>query len=109
MNIEEAKKMEGTEFIYQFSDGDTIPAYVKKFDPEIGLTCFSLQTETVKGWKPSPGSKHLDSDGTFCVLAVDFDNHPLEKALMVLDEIQSTGVRVQTPKSQFGQFAGCAF
>lgn len=32
MTREEAKAMEGTEFIYEFADGDTMSAYVKKVD-----------------------------------------------------------------------------
>jgi len=52
MNIQEAKAMEGTEFTFIFEDGDTIQAYVKKFDPEIGMSCYTLETETVMGYQP---------------------------------------------------------
>jgi hypothetical protein len=50
ISTEEAIKMQGVEFTYIFEDGDSIPAYVKKFDPETGkLTCYSLEAETEEG------------------------------------------------------------
>ena len=54
MKIEEAKAMQGTEFIYVYADGDEIPAFVKKFDPEVGLTCMSLEAETRDGYRGHP-------------------------------------------------------
>ena len=90
MTIEEAKKMEGTEFIFVYEDGDEIKAYVKKFDPKIGLTCMSLETESRDGWKGNPETQHED-DGTFCVIGHDFKNGSLNRALFTLDKIKSTG------------------
>jgi len=63
MNKVDLKSLEGTEFTYIFEDGDTIRAYVKKADPEIGVTCMTLETETAKGWKPDD----LEEDGTFAL------------------------------------------
>jgi len=89
LTIEEAKAMEGTEFTYIDPDGDTIQAYVKKFDPEVGLTCYSLSDKTDRdGWSPIVP---VESDGTFCCIAMDFKNTPIEQALFDLCEIRDTG------------------
>jgi hypothetical protein len=104
LTIEEARKMIGTEFDYIFENGDSIRAYMKKFDPEIGLTCMSLDTITEKGWK-DPNS---EEDGTMCVIAFDFKcGHKLSEALSKLEEIRDTGKYVGTPQSGFG--VSCAF
>lgn len=97
MTPEEAKEMIGTEFVYVFEDGDTIPAYVKMFDPEIGFTCLSLETQTAEGWKPEKDDPGLEEDGTFCVIGYDSDNysHVMETALKCLTEIKETGKRVK--------------
>lgn len=88
--IKEAKAMEGTEFTYIYSDEDSIRSYIKKFDPEIGLTALTIEIATKNGWV-SPGKK--ESDGTWCVLGSDFSypSHTLENALKVLDIIKTTG------------------
>jgi hypothetical protein len=104
LTIEEAKKMIGTEFDYIFEDGDSIRAYVKKFDPEIGLTCMSLDIVTEKGWK-NPNS---EKDGTMCVIAFNFRRgHKLLIALYKLEEIRNTGKYVCVPQDGFG--VSCAF
>lgn len=92
MDIEHAKKMLGTEFVYHFEDGDTIKAYVKAFDPEIGLTCYSLEMFTDEGWSPDSDTEK-ELDGTYCVMAHSFKNgwHSLAEALEALQEIEDTG------------------
>jgi hypothetical protein len=105
MNIEEAKAMEGVEFDYIFEDGDTIRAYVKKFDPEIGLTCLSLETETKLGWRPSEG---IEEDGTFCVVAYDLKHSPESFSYLIaaLEKIK-TGTYFY---KEYGiSFIGCPF
>ena len=88
---EEAKAMEGTEFIYEFSDGDTIPAFVKKFDPEVGLTCMTLATESTRdGYRP-PLSQEIEADGTWCVMGYAFTRTSLDAALAALTIIRDTG------------------
>jgi len=90
MTPEEAKKMEGTEFIYVYEDGDTIQAFVKKYDPKIGLTCLTLETESRMGHR---GQKQ-EADGTWCVVALDFmkeGRKAKKKALRWLEKIRDTG------------------
>jgi len=94
MDIEEAKAMEGVEFIYEYSDGDTVPAFVKKFDPEVGLSCLSLATETTRdGWT----ADEVEEDGTWCVIGVQLkfseyhSNHTMATALAVLAVIKEMG------------------
>lgn len=42
ITIEEAIAMQGEGFTYVFSNGDTMKGYVKKFDPKVGLSCWSF-------------------------------------------------------------------
>ncbi|KKS16773.1 MAG: hypothetical protein UU74_C0033G0005 [Candidatus Woesebacteria bacterium GW2011_GWA1_41_7] len=108
MTPEEMKLMIGTEFTYIFEDGDSIPAYIKAFDPEIGLTCMTLDTETKEGWKPGPGSSVLEADGTFCVIGVRFKKCTLQCADNILTYIKETGEYKQS-ESILSHFYGCAF
>ena len=87
LTVEEAMKMVGTEFDYIYEDGDTVRSYVKKFDPEIGLTCLTLETESLRGWK----GLNKEPDGTWCIMAHDFKFHSLKGALRDLSEISKTG------------------
>jgi hypothetical protein len=98
VTIEEAKGMLGTEFTYVFGDGDEVRAYVKAFDPKVGLTCYSLETKTKRGWCPADMGDEVraydvDPDGTFCVKAHDFSKkgHPLYEALEDLAIIRDKG------------------
>ena len=110
MDIEEAKKMEGTEFIYEFPCGDTIPAYVKKFDPKIGLTCLSLTSETEEGYQPNSSDPALEEDGTFCLIGVNLRNgyHKLQACFNRLKEIKETG-RYVCKNFSSGGITTCAF
>jgi len=103
MDIEEAKKMQGIEFTYVFGDGDTVPSYVKKFDPEVGLTCLSLDTETKNGWKPTDEDV-LEADGTFCVVGAPANDLP--ECLRILAVIKESG---SFSSSGPGYFSGCVF
>ncbi|MFA7287255.1 MAG: hypothetical protein WC055_00085 [Melioribacteraceae bacterium] len=105
VTIEEAKAMVGTEFTYVYPDGDTIQAYVNKFDPKIGFTCMSLDTYTRNGWTPSRGM--TEEDGTFCVLSADFKKHTPHTSLECLAEIRDTGMYV--PSSVYAGRPNCAF
>lgn len=109
MTIEEAKKMVGTEFIYKYSSAeDTVRAYIKKFDPIVGLTAITLDTKTeIGGWKPTDPFI-MEEDGTWCVIGVDIAVHGLQCALDYLSEIKATGMYV-TKRSNGGVFLGCAF
>jgi len=113
MDIKEAKSMLGTEFTYIYDDGDTIKAYVKAFDPKIGLSCFTLKTKTRDGYKEE--NSNLEEDGTWCVIGVDLIDgtgpaHTLQSALKWLKEIRDTGkADTREYDSPFGLFIGCAF
>jgi len=117
INLEEAKKMVGTEFIYEFPGGDTVPAYVKMFDSEIGLTCLSLDTKTAEEWQPGKGHLALEEDGTFCVIGVDLKHgkergfstpHTLDRCFYYLREIKKNG-KVQGISNSSGRDVSCAF
>jgi len=107
MNKGDLKSLEGTEFTYIFEDGDTIRAYVKKANPEIGVTCMSLETETTMGWKPSD----LEEDGTFCVMGYNFiDGQSKPKEVWnKLKRIPKTGTYKVDSSTGGGTFSGCAF
>lgn len=109
MTIEEAKKMVGTEFTFVYEDDDTIQAYVKKFDPAIGLTAVSLTTKTDRdGWSPSTGSPGVEKDGTFCVIGIDVKYHNIEDALIRLTTIRDTG-KWAAESNAGGLSVNCAF
>lgn len=94
VTIEEAKKMIGTEFVYVTNDGATVPAYIKKFDPEIGLTALSLDTKLSDGYCPRAEELKTESDGTFCILGINFSipgHRNLHDVLSLLHEIKTTG------------------
>lgn len=106
LTVEEAKQMQGVEFTYVFRDGDTIPCYVKKFDPEVGLTCLSLDTKTKAGWRTKDPDL-LEADGTFCVIGIPADD--LDRCLSVLEGIKEDGVFESRRLSTGGAFYGCVF
>jgi hypothetical protein len=115
MDINEAKGMLGTEFIYVFPDGDEIPAYVRAFDPEIGLTCWSLDSVTKMGWENwDENPSRVDPDGTYCLLALNIRDyswladHSLDKALKHLKEIKETG-RYVCVNDDSGGTPNCSF
>jgi len=107
MTIEEAVAMQGTEFIYQFSDGDTIQAYVKKFDPEKGMSCWSFGLETENGFKFKPRTTDEAAEVAICVIGFDFrdSRDSIEEALTWLTEIHHSNRLVTN--SAGGTFAGC--
>lgn len=108
MTPEQAKKMVGTEFIYVFEDGDEVAAYVKAFDPEIGMTCYSLEPKTKYGWIP-PRNKDTLSDGTFCVYGASVKMAgSMAQAYKNLEKIRLTGRHFVEPMT-FSAFAGCSF
>jgi len=93
----DAKSVEGLEFIFHFNNGDTLPCYVKRYDPKIGLTCISLDTKTANGWSPRIGHPALEEDGTFCVIAIDVTStdyiKPPQKIIdYYLDSIQKHSI-----------------
>ena len=90
MTTEEMKKMVGTEFIFEFEDGDTVLGYITAFDPgddtrHPRLTCNSLQTTTAFGHIPPP--RHLEEDGTFCLLSFV----TMERITTLMEEVAATG------------------
>lgn len=96
LTIEEAKALVGTEFTYFMQEGVSVPAFVKKFDPEIGFTCISLDTEFSNGWKPAKYQTSIEEDGTFCVVSNDLRNPKnrklrMEQVLDALTRIRDTG------------------
>jgi hypothetical protein len=100
----------GTEFTYVYrSDGDTVRAYVKVFDPEIGLTCYTLDPWTRDGYR----SHNAEDDGTWCVVGIHFDraenhkNHTLKSAYDVVKAIVDTGKFKSAPDAGAG--VSCAF
>lgn len=92
--LEDAIAMRGTEFVYEWPNGEQIKAYVKEFNPDIGMTFWTLEEKGSYGWKGQPGTEH-DPDGTWCLVGVDLKKNPdsLEYCMEVLEEISKTGMR----------------
>lgn len=109
MKPEEIKKHLGTEFTYIYEDGDRVKAYIKVYDPKIGMSCFTLADKTRDGWTPG-AHKKIEEDGSWCVIGVDLRVHPESMLVDRVKEIIETGkfdVRKQN-KTGLG-FANCAF
>jgi len=108
MDIEEAKKMEGAEFTYKFEDGDTIRAYVKKFDPDKGLSCWSFSLKTDGGQIIETLNEDEEKEGACCLIGFDFTvyDEDLPRALDLLEEVKNTG-RVTAPTEMGLLFIGC--
>lgn len=107
ININEALEMIGTEFVYVFNDGDEIEAYVKKFDPEVGLTCVSLVRETKYGFDDW---MVIEEDGMVCVVGIRIeDSGDLSDALKVLAEIKQTGRYKKNSSWLFYTPPSCSF
>lgn len=88
ITVEEALAMRGTEFTYYDKDGSYIKAFVKEFDPKVGLSCYTLETCFNDGWKPNM----VGEDGSFCVIGCHIGkNSTLEEALEKLTVIKETG------------------
>lgn len=108
MKIKEAIAMQGTEFTYQFLDGDTIQAYVRKFDPKVGLSCWSFGLVTERGFIFEPKDREEEREQACCIIGFNIIDEPEKKRAMmrVLEEIKTTGKRVRKHKAR-GSFAGC--
>ena len=107
MTPEEMKAMEGTEHTYIFEDGDTIPAYVKRFDIETGeLSCWSFSLITDRGVKIRPLNKDEYKEGACCLQIRK--NH--DASSLLLEEIRDTGKSLykKTENANSG-FPGCIF
>lgn len=106
MAKKEFKAMEGTEFIYVFEDGDTMPAYIKKVDMEEGkATCWSFSLTTEKGHTFKPLNSDEEAEGACCLLVCK----DLTDVNRYLTEIAETGRYVKTITHAFGGFSGCVF
>lgn len=101
LTIEEARKMRGTEFTYFFGkSGESIPGFIKEFDPEIGFTCVSLQLKTNMGTE----FPDTEGDGTCCIVAYNFkesSDFTLEDALLDISLIERTGALNSEFRSSF--------
>lgn len=108
LTVEEAEKMQGTEFTYIFETGDTMPAYVKKFDKASGkLSCWSFSLVTDQGFVFKPINEDEKREGACCVVTGD----NLKMSLKKLTTIRDTGTYTFTPirKGRVGNFNGCVF
>ena len=110
ITIEEAVKMQGTEFIYEFVNGNTIEAFVKKFDPKRGFSCWSFDLITDQGIEMDPLNKEEDEESACCLIVCDFAKNPedLEYALKALTEIRDTGRYVAFATGAAGFWSGCS-
>lgn len=113
MTLKEMKAMEGVEFTYIYSNGDTIPAYIKKFDPKIGLSAFTLATKTRDGWA---SLKTVKEDGTWCCASYNLKNRvgkdrtdTLKRISKFLTQIKNTGKYQVVRRPYAGGLVTCAF
>ena len=109
ITIEEGIAMQGEEFDFVFSDGDVIRAYIKKFDPLIGLSCWSFGLITDKGYGFIPKNAEEKAEESSCMVGYDLKNSPedLNACLMLIEEIKLTGKMITVPYVSIGVFDGC--
>jgi hypothetical protein len=102
---EEAKALRGTEFTYEFSDGDTVQAFIAEVDLKVGLTCKALSPYTERDnykifseERETMGLYDKDYNNVVCVV---IGETPKGKKLIhkILDAI------VQTGRYTSGQFS----
>ena len=67
ITIEEAVTMQGVEFDFSFPDGDGIRAYIKKFDPKKGLSCWSFGLITDQGYVITPKNAEEKAEESSCM------------------------------------------
>jgi len=107
MTPQEALTMQGTEFIYVFEDGDTMPAYVKKVDLErMIMSCWSFSLITGQGYGFDPMDEDEEIEQA-CCLSIP---HGWEKIHDYLIQIKETGKFIQSAKKSrsYGYFPGCS-
>lgn len=111
LTIKDAIGMRGTEFTFQFASGVTVPAYVKQYDPEVGLSCWSFGLEKSDGEVFLPLNQEEEDEQACCLIICDFIddkfNEDLEQvAIAILAEIKATG-RYEQQAQEDGVFVGC--
>ena len=109
MTDKEMLAMQGTEFIYEFDCGDTMPAYIKKIDPSKGMmSCWSFSFITEGGHEFTPSSADEEKEGAVCVLTSKNRKDLINKLTIIRD----TGQWIQKPKPAWLDldfFTGCQF
>jgi hypothetical protein len=106
MNLKEMKAMEGTEFTYVFKNGDTMPAYVKKFDIKTGkLSCWSFSLTTDNNHTVEPLNEDEAKEQACCVCIGTCREESEQK----LQKIKNTGKWIATESTLIGNFHGCLF
>jgi len=106
MTHQEALAMQGTEFIYIFEDGDTMPAYVKKVDLEkMLISCWSFSLTTDQGYVFWPKDRNEEIEGACCLCAPK----TWERINDLLTQIKETGRADTSILSTYGNitFSGC--
>ena len=109
---EEAKALRGTEFIYVFKDGDTIPAFIAEVDLKKGLTLKALEQFTTRDqyqlWDDSDIKYNPENyDNVSCIVVGETPN-ALEKIQKRLNDIVNTGY-YKGEGVMFGIMRTCAF
>ena len=106
MTKEEMKAMQGFEFTYVFKTGNSVPAYVKKFDETTGkISCWSLSLITSEGTNIEPMNEDEYKEGACCVLVgLDIDH-----SRKLLKRIKKDGKYVVEDRGNFNFFNGCIF
>jgi len=104
MSPEEIMSFQGTEFTYVFSDGDTMPAYIKKIDLDKNLmSCWSFSLTTDQGYEFKPINDEEEIEGACCVVSPN----TLNRIIKTITEIKSTGKLLFKSHPKF--FTGCQF
>lgn len=108
---EEAKALRGTEFIYEFEDGDTVPAFIAEVDFEIGLTCKALAEYTTRdNWRIWTDYTLEDDPKNYDnVICVPIDKYgAIEFIQEALNNIMNNGIQKESALNTGNMFS-CSF
>jgi len=106
MTSQEIMAFQGHEFTYCYSDGDTMPAYIKKIDLDKNLiTCWSFSLVTDQGYKFKPLNDEEEAEAACCVA---YENS-LDGIISLINQIKTTGKFRPELKGKLRFFFGCPF
>lgn len=111
MTDKEILSMQGTEFIYEFNDGDTIPAYIKKIDiKNYKISCWSFTLTTDQGYKIPFSNSEEEKEDACCLLYGDYREEIIEYIKWIkTGKINPGKINTGNFSAHIGIFNGCPF
>lgn len=111
---EEVKAMKGTEFIYIYSDGEEVPAFIAQAELGKGLTCKALLQIASNGYKVWEDEEvKSDPSGYDNIICYPTDapelNNNIQRILKQIKELGTYKTIRDSNNPPFGSMATCSF